>query len=387
MERGPDAERQHRLAMKVRQALVEGGKANPYYRANLASTYTNLANLCPGPVSVKEAEELFKKSIEIQKVLVEQQREVDQHVLDYAMSYNNLGLLYWRHNRRKEAEAPWLKALRIRVELLKRRPGLPDGLSGLAMSHGNLGMLYHRNRKDYPNAQTSYRAAVKAGKELVDARPAVVQYALELAKSYLELGRVSQDQDKYEPAIEEYKQALKALAPWSGRDLEHLPSYGRQVLLDSHHFLAAALSRQTRFREALPHWNRAVALAGPKERHEIRANRALALAESGAYREAVDEAIELAGRPRIRPDELFQIARVHALSSSAAGKDTELAEQRRKDLADLYARRCLAVLGEVHKAGLFKDAQHRKTLKESKQFAGLREREEFRKLLASIEAR
>jgi serine/threonine-protein kinase len=385
MRRKPDAERQHRLAMKVRQALVDSPEANPNYRANLASTCTNLANLSPGPVPFAEAETLFKKSIEIQKVLVKVQPEFDQHTLDYAMSYNNLGVLYWNNGRVKEAEAPWLEALRIREELLKRRPGKPGGLAGLVMSHASLGTLYQR-RKDFNRAEKSYRAAVRAGKELLEAQP-VVQNAIDLAKTYYDLGSLCQDQDKSEPAIAWYKRALEELGPWGRRDLQRLPPAGRNTLRSAHLGLAVALSDRGRFREALPHWNRAVELAGPGSRNTIRADRAITLAQGGAYQQAVDEAIELSGLPGTRPAALFHLAGVHALSSAAAAKDARLTQPRRKDLADLYARRALALLAEVHKAGLFKSPKHRQALKESKHFAALRDREEFKKLLATLEAR
>jgi hypothetical protein len=77
----------------------------------------------------------------------------------------------------------------------------------------------------------------------------------------------------------------------------------------------------------------------------------------------------------------------HALSSAAAAKDARLSQPRRKDLAELYARRSLALLAEVHKAGLFKSPERLQALKESKHFAAVRDREEFKKLLAALEAR
>jgi serine/threonine-protein kinase len=385
MGRRTEAARHHRQALAVRAGLVKE-KASAQYRANLASSCTNLANLCPGPVQPNEAERLYLRSIALQKVVVKEEPEQDQHALDWAMSYNNLGLLYLDQDRPGEAATAWEEALKIREDLLRRRPGVPAYLSELVMSHSNLAML-HQKQNEPKQAEASHRQAAEHGRKLARAQLQNAEHVTRGAEAYLGLASWLESTGRWREEATAADTGLRILAAWDTRPLTVLPPRIRQVLYGLHVKKATGLSQLNAYPQALPHWERTVALAEGEYRDLARINRARMLALAGEHIGASDEAVALAALPARSHQVLFALAGTHALAAGTAAQDTRLGPERRNETADLYARRAVGLLREIHRAGAFKTAKARRQLRELPELETLRKRDDFQKLLQDVEGK
>jgi tetratricopeptide (TPR) repeat protein len=384
MTRFKDAEAQHREALKVRDWLAGQKPADREYRANLASTCTNLANLYPeGPVKAAEAERLFLRSIAIQEKLVQEPVHIDQDVLDYAMSYNNLGIAYQLQNKHADAEKAWKKSLEIREGLLKLRPKMVALLNDLAMSHANLSAHYAR-LKDQKNTEASLRKAIDASERAVKLRPGAEAYVTRLARLSSALADMLWGQGRTKEALAGYDRAAKVLAPWEKKGVAGLPPAMHSEVLTTHVRQAELLAELGRFKDSVAYWDRALAVAPAAEHGGIVYGRARTLALAGEHRGAVDDLLDLLAR-RPPAEAKFSLCGLYCLAVRAAEKDARLSATQRKDVADLYARRAVELLRECHKGGLLKQDRYRKALRGSKALSVLHPREDYKKLLAEAD--
>jgi hypothetical protein len=82
---------------------------------------------------------------------------------------------------------------------------------------------------------------------------------------------------------------------------------------------------------------------------------------------------------------LYDLARAVSLASAAARVDGKLPGAQKDRLARQYASRAVALLSRAWAAGLFRNAGPVADLKKDTDFDPLRDRADFRKLLAELE--
>ena len=117
-------------------------------------------------------------------------------------------------------------------------------------------------------------------------------------------------------------------------------------------------------------------------RDSCRIQRILILARLGEHQSAAAALKELAGRKDIPPADLYQCAAASALCSAAVRQDLEVSPAVREKLAEEYAHDALRLLRDAI-AGGYRDAEH---MKQDKDLDAVGEREEFKKLLAEVQA-
>src|SRR5262249_1313701 len=118
------------------------------------------------------------------------------------------------------------------------------------------------------------------------------------------------------------------------------------------------------------------ALSPAAERPGARLERARALARAGYAAEAVAEVDALTKSPATPGAMLCGAAGVYSLA--AAGQDEGLAEG--------YIQRAVGLLGRARATGYFNDRRRVEDLKRNANLEGLWRREEFRSLVAELEA-
>ena len=91
---------------------------------------------------------------------------------------------------------------------------------------------------------------------------------------------------------------------------------------------------------------------------------------------------ELAGRKDMPPADLYQCAAAYALCSAAVRQDQDVPPAVREKLAEEYAHDALKFLRDAI-AGGYQDAEH---MKKDKDLDAVGDREEFKKLLAEVQA-
>src|SRR5262249_15482366 len=154
----------------------------------------------------------------------------------------------------------------------------------------------------------------------------------------------------------------------------------RQFLRNSHQNRASAYDDLKKYAEALKDWDRAIELSPKTEQPSFRVFRATSRLRAGQAAEAVAEVAEMAnkpgddapGSPAWTANQWYEFASVYALAS---GKTADKKQE--------YADRAMELLHQAVKTG-FSNAAY---MNKDSDLNALRDREDFKKLLADMQAR
>jgi tetratricopeptide (TPR) repeat protein len=292
--------------------------------------------------------------------------------LDLAGSHYNLGNLLTDLGKRTEAEAAHREALAIREKMAAHYPAVPAYRQELATSHNVLGLLL-AGMGQRAQADEAYRRALAIQEKLAADFPAVPAYRTHLGGSQCNFGHLLRDSNEPEQAL-----------PWYGRAMDTLEAVLRQVKVDvtaqqflrnAHWGRARALDALKRHAEAVKDWDKVIELSAEAERPGFRMQRAISRVRARQENAAIQEAEELA--KSADANVLYDCACVLAL---AAGRKEEAgAKLSKKECAE----RAIALLRQAVAKG-WKDAEH---TKKDDGLKALRERDDFKKLLAELEAK
>jgi hypothetical protein len=197
-----------------------------------------------------------------------------------------------------------------------------------------------------------------------------------LGGTYCNLGNLIRDDGRPEGALPWYAQAISTLQGVWAQDRRLVTA--QRFLRNAHWGRAEALARLGRHAEAAPDWGRASELDEGPARLWFRLRRAACWAEAGDHARAVAEANSVTEEKGVPPAIVYDAARVFSLSAKAAKSDVKLCDQ--------YATRAVKLLAKVRDAVLFKDPEAVEHAKQDPDLAPLHGREDFKKLMAQIEA-
>jgi serine/threonine protein kinase/Flp pilus assembly protein TadD len=418
MGKRPEAEAACRKALAIQEKLAAEFPSVPLYRQELAKSHSNLAPLLFGLGKRTEAETACRKALAIQEKLAADFPNVPEYRQDLAGSHINLGALLAGMGKRTEAEAAYGRALAVQEKLAADLPDVPEYRQKLAVSHNGLGALLAGVGKR-TEAETAYRKALAIREKLVAEFAAVPQYRQDLAITYSNLGILLEDLGKRKeaeaayrseqvileklaadfPAVPRYRIDLggsqcnlASLLRESNQLEQALPSYAKAIatledvlrqakvdvraqglLRDAHWGRAQALDSLERHTEAATHWDKAVELSPITQRASMRLHRATSRVRTGLVDEGIQEAEELAKISH--PVILYNATCVLALAADR--KDETGASLSKEECA----KRAIALLQQAVDKG-YKDAEH---MKNDHGLKVLREREDFKKLLAELE--
>jgi serine/threonine-protein kinase len=429
-----------RAALKEQQRLIDDHPDVPNYRNELARSHINLGNL------LRDLGESAKAEAEYNTALQELQRLAEGHptVPDYrrllALSHTYLGDLLRARGERAKAEAEFRASLAGQQRLTEEHPAAPNYRWDLASSHINLGRLLAADPRKFPEAESEYRAALKTLQRLTEEHPTVTAYRKELALNHLNLGVLLKNRGEPQKAEAEYAAALREYQRLA-EDETSVPGY-QQGIARCHGNLGILLAGQGKpaeaeaeFRTALKDFERLVEqhpavpeyrndLAGicvnlalflrgkdsaemrrlleqalPHHQAALRANPndlgyrrpyyanlatlAPLLLDQGDHAAAADTAGRLSEAALNPVNDVYNAACYLARCGPLAEKDDKLPEAKRKELAQSYGDRALALLRQAVQNG-YKDITH---LKEDKDLDSLRRREDFQRLLGELEAK
>jgi serine/threonine protein kinase/tetratricopeptide (TPR) repeat protein len=414
-----EAEAAYRKGLSGYEKLATEFTAEPLYRQGLGKSYNNLGPLLRNWGKLPEAEAAYRQATSTLEKLATDYAAVAEYRHELAASQNNLAILLHNLGKRPEAEAACRQALNIREKLVNDNPAVPSYRNALAVSHGNLANMLADSRKA-AEAEAAYRRAINVQKELVADYPAMPQYRLGLAANYNNLGILCRDVGKLPeaeaahrqalaireklatefPTIPEYRMDLggsqgnigrlerskhqpeKALQ-WYAKSIDTIKGVLRQVkvnatalriLRNGYAGQAQALDDLKRHADAVLDWDKAVELSPETERPQFRMDRALSRVRAGQVDAALQEATDLAKIPD--PRMLYNAACVFALA--AGRKDEPSGSLSKEDCA----KRAIALLQQAVAKG-YKDVDH---MKKDDDLKALRELDDFKKLVAELEA-
>jgi tetratricopeptide (TPR) repeat protein len=336
-------------------------------RASLAQSWLNLGDLEMRRRRLPEAEAAFMSALELSEKVSNPTVSERQHE---AQAWNNLGMVYRSSHRMDDAEKAARHALAIKEELADRFPSVPQFRLELARSWSNLGVILS-DTTQFKEAQEAYQRSI-AIYERLTANSNAPTYAIELAGTYVNLGRLIGDNGQLEQSLAVLTKSIEILEPVVRKDPELVKA--RESLCFAYWNRATTLAGLKRFPQSVADWDRAIELDDGQNAVLLRTKRASTLLNLKDHVRAAADAQAIVESTASTGEELFQAASVFAWCMRLADDDSPEVES--------YADRAIAALRKAAASGLDNAAR----LESSTDLEPLRSREEFRKLIAELEA-
>lgn len=435
-----DSETALRRAVALDRELVADFPDRSEYRQELATSLNHCGMLLGITGQLKEAEAAYTEVLAIYAQLAADLPSRPEFRQGLAGIHNNLGgLLYLDGERWEQAEAAFREALTIRKQLVADFPDRPVLRRALAMSHNNLGWLFQLTSRP-KEAEASFGAAVAAQKLAVEGVPSRPEFRLELAKYQGSLGNALRASRRLKEAEAAFVEAL-SIEKQLAADFPARPDFRQelsgglnnlgQLLCENGHFEAAEAS----YAEALAIRKQLAAdfPGAPDYRNDVAgtlanlANAARRRRDFAASRRWVDEAFPyhrevLKAHPRNSEYRSYfrnSLAELAQTCSGLRDRSAALAAAaRRRDLgwepaADAYdaacmLARCVPIVAQsdtpdaakrqaetqfyadqamtMLRDAIAKGYRNLKHMKEDPELNVLREREDFKTLLAELQA-
>jgi eukaryotic-like serine/threonine-protein kinase len=368
--RRAEAEAAQRQALTIQDKLAGEFPSMPQYRSELALSHTNLGNLLLDVNQPDKADAAYGQALVIQEKLVADYPTVHRFHQNLALSHNNRARALHLLGKVIDAEAAYREAISIRERLAADLPRMPLYRLQLSRSQNSLGNLLLGQRK-WAEAEDAYREALTIQERLA-ADSTMPQYRIDLGGTQVNFGRLLAKKQEPEPALEWYGKAIATLE--GAMQKVKVDANARRFLRDAHWARAEALDVDLkRYAEALADWGKTVQLSPETEKARFRMRRATCLVRAGQVDAATQEAEEVAKTAGAVT--LFDAACVFAL---AAARPDETAGSLSKEEC---ATRAVALLRQAVAQG-FNNAEH---MKRDDDLTVLRQRDDFKKLLAELE--
>jgi serine/threonine-protein kinase len=372
-------------AQALLELLAHDHPKETRYARDLAKVHMTVGNLL-SEENDKYAETLaaYNRGAEIFERLVAESPAEPNFALGLTYLYNNIGNLQDEQGLYVEALKTHAKSLKVRERLVRENPGVADYSRYLAGTYTTLGHLYYRT--DKPAESRTYHEKARAILEkLVHDNPTMRDFAADLGRTYWNMGQLLRDTGRPKEALGWYGKAietLQAALARAGKDL-----WTEEFLRSAYWGRARALTKLGRDEEAEKDWQEALQRDSSPAREKTRVERAYGLADAGRHASAVKEAETLATTAPVTANALYNAAAVYGRCSGAVSKDPGLTEARQAELVESYAARAVELLALAHAAGPAKDLNFARRVNTDKDFALLRSRADFQKLLTDLEAK
>jgi serine/threonine-protein kinase len=366
--------------LAVHEKLQHEHPTVPRYRFLVADSHHYLGGFYADTGQPAKAEAHYLKAVELCKQLVKEQPKATAYRVQLASIDHNLGMFYQLRQPAK-AEAPYEEALALREELCRDHRNMSAYQRDLAWTYNGLGDVYHATARP-EKAVAAYEKSLGLWQELVKVHPQVVVYAVGLGTAYGRQASRLSDAGKTQEALDWFERGIQILEKAHRQEPQHAEV--RQHLLDEYHNRAALRTRLGQHAEALQDWDRALTLAGERARASLQVSRANSLARLGDHTRASAEAAALTQDKAATLG--YNLACLWSLCSAAVRQDEKLPEAERTRLAEEYAVRALEQLKRSREAGHIKGAVLVAQLKNDPDLSALRQRDDFKKLLAELEA-
>ncbi len=435
-----NAESAHAEALAIRKQLAADFPTRPEFRQNLAASHHTAGQMLYAMGRLEEAETSYRTALDIRRQLAADFPIRPEFCHDVAESHDMLGQYLHSFGRKKDAEAAYADALAIRQKLAADFPTRPEFRRGLAATYSWLGkLLAAEGRTD--EAETAHGEALAIRKQLEAEFPTRSEFRHDLAMSFHDLAGRLRVQGRLKEAETVYGETL-VIRKQLAADFPTVPNYQRE-LIGSHNDLAILFRKMGRPKDAERAYLEALAIQKqrvadspnvPGIRYEtalLLDNIAMLLNEgsdfaqarhwleeamphhqaalqttpkSPSYRELFrkhlavlvescaglgDEAAALQAASQLRDldwDRAVDAVRAaDALANCVpvVRKNKQVSEAERAKSVQFYADQAMAMLREAVANG-YKDVAQ---MKQNAKLAPLREREDFKQLIAGLESK
>jgi tetratricopeptide (TPR) repeat protein len=333
----------HEALERLETLVAEAGDVAAY-RQDLARTRMGLAQVLRKQGKLAEADELLDRAITEQEKQLEKFPDVPRRRQDLALSYHEWGIIRAEQGRMEEAEKQFARVIELRKQLVAEFPRRAMYRKELSLIYNDLGFLLMLQKKDKA-AEEAYRHALDIQETMVAKRGNIAGHREDAANTYTNLA-----------ALYQQRKAPAEALPLLDKARTHL-----QVALDANakNPIARRLYQET--------------LIGM----------ARSYSELGDHARLAATADELARFGYAPGKDTYIAASMVSGCIPLVDKDTKLAAAQRKELAESYAERSLKLLRQAVERG-FTDAAR---MQKDPRLEPLRERPDYRKLLAELEGK
>jgi len=376
------------LAIAVKLARDE---TNAQAQRDLAVKYEKLGNVRMAMSDLAGAGEAYEKGMATFLKLARDETNA-QAQRDLAVSYEKFGDVRIAENDLAGAREAYEKSLATFLNLARDQTNA-QAQRALSVSYNKLGDV-RMAMNDLAGAREVYEKSLAIALKLAgDETNAQAQR--DLAFSYNKLGDVRMAIKDGAGAREVYEKSLAIRLKLARdetnaeaqRDLwtsyETLGEVNAELndLVGARDAYAKGLATCDRFLRKHPTDREFLSL---RDRTESRL--AGAAAGLGDDARATGLAGEVVKRGQGSIETMYNAARAFSLAARAASRDDKLSAQEKSRLADEYAARALELLKRLQAAGAFKTSQNLELLKKDTDLDFVRGRDDFKKLVAEIEA-
>ncbi|HMF17192.1 MAG TPA: serine/threonine-protein kinase [Gemmataceae bacterium] len=381
----PQAETAFAEARALQKQLVDISPGRPEFRQELANGYHNLGLFLQTTNRPKEAEAAYADAIALYQQLVADFPLRLDFRQELARSHNNRGVLFSDTGRPKEAETAYDDALAIRKRLAGDFPKRPEFRHDLIETHHNLSMLL-QTRGRLKEAETAYLDNLARCHQLVADFPKKPAYLQALARAHNNLGVLYFNTDRMGKAQEAFVEVL-TVSKELNTHFPDVPDHQMHLASAMHNLAVLANARgdyngaRRWLDESLPH-HKAALKANPREPtyRQFFRNRLFTLVESYAGTGDATGAVKTAEQLR----DLGWNPPVNAFDAACTmGLCVGIVYKKDSKQARLYADQAMAMLREAVTRG-YRDAAR---MKQDRFLEPLRQREDFRHLLAEVEGK
>jgi serine/threonine protein kinase/Flp pilus assembly protein TadD len=362
-----EARGEYQQAADIQQKLTAQFPTVPKYQQELALTYNGLGNMLAELGKRDEALGALEHSQEIQQKLAARFPAVPDYQQELAMTHNNLGNLLAKLGKRDEARGALEQSRDIRQKLAAQFPAMPDYQDGLANTHMNLGALLAKLGRR-AEAQGEFEQARDIQQKLATQFPQVPEYRVKLGGAYGNLARLLREGGKPADSLPWFDKAIATLTAVYEKEPRDVTA--KQFLSNDYCGRAIAFDDLHRHAEAVKDWDKAIELSPKLEQAGWRKSRATSRLQAGQVAEAVAEVAELTKLDGWNTGQWYDFACVYAVASG------KVADKKQE-----YADRAMELLRKAVQAG-YKDGAH---MAKDTDLDPLRDREDFKKLLAEVQ--
>jgi eukaryotic-like serine/threonine-protein kinase len=382
-KRWPQAETAFRQAVAILEPLDREHPTLLKNRLDLATSHFRLIYLYREMNRLDEGVTAFRKSMALVESLLAGDPKNVGYVSLQAKCYQNVALVYAAQDNLVEAEGAHLKALALYQQLVGDHPGVVDHQKRVAQVYNNLGLFYARERQD-DKAEAAYKQSLALHETILRDHPKVVSYILDAAGSYGNIANHVRRSRSAEASLEWYERAIRTEEPVLTQDPRDVRA--RIGLFSDYMGRGQALLQLGRWEEAERDWRRLLELSADQPEIRMRLYRPSSLAYLGEHVRATTEMETLLAEGQAQPLDLYNFSYIYSRCSAVAAKDARLLSAEREKLADQYGRRAVELLRRAQAAGYFRDAGRLARMKQNKDLDAIRDRDDFKRLVAELEA-
>jgi serine/threonine protein kinase/tetratricopeptide (TPR) repeat protein len=339
-----EAETAYAAALTIEKQLVADFPARPELRQALAATQASLGVLLRDAGRLTEADTALSAALDLQKQMAADFPTMPYVRHDLARTYTNVALLLRYANQPKEAEHAYAAALRLQKELAAKVPDMHGIRQDLARTQNDFAFLLFTTGR-LGEAKEGYATALALRKQVVAEFPNNPEARNDLAGTLVNLAILHVEQGDFKAA----KACLDEAAPH------------HESALKSH-------SRHPTYRRF--YWNNLFVLA--------RAN--AGLGDKAAAKHAAQKLRDLGSNPSA---DAYDGACCLASCIPVIQNDDRATKEARAKQTAFYADEAMTMLRDAVAKGWKNAAQ----MKRDKHLEPLHDREDFKKLVAELEAR